>query len=140
MKPACLDSSIYVRALGHEPGTDAATALLEELLTSDHRFVGPALLPFEVLSALLNRFRRGLMAPADLAGAVDAFGRLGPEIVDFTSLLGDAWRLAEALGLSRIYDTSFLAVALKLCCPLWTADGRFFHAAARKYPSVRLVG
>src|SRR5207247_11202059 len=51
-----------------------------------------------------------------------------------------AWALAEELGLTTVYDATYLALADLRGCEFWTADERLFNQVSNRLGFVRFLG
>ena len=129
---AVLDASILVRAV--VPGQLYHREVRAWLATVTEA-VAPALLPFEVTTAIrhleFTRVITGVVADTALSAAL----RLRVSLRMFPDLHLQTFHLARELALSRARDTSYLALALAEECPLFTLDERFLRScASRGYP------
>ena len=135
-----LDTSVLVKALVPEPGSDRAAALLARAVGANGRLVAPAFSWTEVGSVLLKKVRTGEM---DSKGAGDLWADvlgLGIEYLDGDSIREAAWRIASEYGLPSLYDAAFLATAEVLCAQgsgveFWTADLDLVGALGSKAPA-----
>ena len=59
---------------------------------------------------------------------------------DDAAIVGDALAIARRLGLGKVYDSLYAALAQSLGCDLWTGDERFYNAARGSLPWIRWVG
>ncbi len=88
----------------------------------------PALLDYEVLSAIRGLALGGALSAARATDAVGDFGDLQIRRQQATGALrADAWRLRDRM---TSYDASYVALARALDAPLWTLDVRLDRAAA----------
>ena len=116
-----VDASVMVDALTMPSETTLRAALAR------HRLHAPALLDYEVLSAI-----RGLVR----AGAINEV-RAGEALTDYTDLPIRKSQ-AEAEQRERIWslrhnltpnDAAYVALASRLDCPLWTRDAKLIAGA-----------
>jgi predicted nucleic acid-binding protein len=135
----CIDANIIIRTLVPGPHSERALAHLERWQQQTAQLTAPALLSFEVSSALRRMVHRRELTPAHGERAFAQFLRLPIHLSSRKALSPLAWRLAVDLGLPRTYDTSYLALARLLQCELWTADQRFYNAVKGKAADVKWV-
>jgi len=129
---AILDASIIVRAV--VPG-QVYHREVRSWLTTVTEAVAPALLPFEVTSAIRHLEFTNVITSEIADTALSAALRLRVRLRTFPGLHLHAVRLARELAVSRARDTAYLALALTEQCPLFTLDERFLHnCASRAYP------
>jgi predicted nucleic acid-binding protein len=115
-----VDSSAMVDALVGKP----ANALLLALL-SDEDLHAPALIDFEVASALRGHVRGGKLKAARLDGAIEDFVALRIERHQMTSLLRHILRLRNNF---TPYDAAYVVLAQALSAPIVTADTKIEEA------------
>jgi predicted nucleic acid-binding protein len=131
-----IDASIAAKWYLQEAGTEAATALLDDV----ELLAAPDLIGIEVASAISRRARLGqistddamrlmLMWQADLS---DALLRLEAWRLDFA----EACRLACTIA-HPIADCLYLATAIRLDATLVTADLAFARRASAAWPRIR---
>ena len=126
-----IESSAMVDALvGDQPDADLLALLATETLHA------PALLDFEVASALRGHVRGGKLDPARLAGAVEDFASLRVERHQMTGLLRHVLRLRNNF---TVYDAAYVVLAQALGAPLVTADAKL-REAQRLGVEVQVVG
>jgi predicted nucleic acid-binding protein len=122
-----VDASIAVKWLLPEDHTEAA----QRALSRTHELLAPDLIWSEVCSALWKQWRRGRL-PSDAARVlIQDFRRYPLRIAPSEALLSEAWDIAEEFGRS-IYDSLYLALAVRRGCPLVTADRAFYRAIKNK--------
>ncbi len=129
---AVLDASVVVRAV--VPGQFHHREVQSWLATVTEA-VAPALLPFEVTTAIrhleFTRVITGEIADVALSAAL----QLRLTLRTFPDLHLQAFHLARELAMSRARDTAYLALALVEQCPLFTLDERFLrNCVSRGYP------
>lgn len=124
-----VDASVAVKWLVEEVLSDAAAALLDD----DSTLVAPPLLFAEVANALWAVRRRGDIAAADLAEAVETLRAAPVSIpVSMSDLTSAATHMASDLD-HPVYDCFYLALAVHTQYPVVTADTRF-HDKVRRHP------
>jgi predicted nucleic acid-binding protein len=117
---------------------DASAAVLGLLNDGESRsmlarepLAAPHLVDSEVAHALRAQVRRGDVAPAIGARAIQQWSRLGIERIAVAGLLDRVWELRDNL---TAYDATYIAVAEALGCALLTADGRLASAPGPECP------
>jgi predicted nucleic acid-binding protein len=126
-----IDSSAMVDALVDEPVNPELLALL-----ADEELHAPALLDFEVASALRGHALGGRLDQLRLDEAVEDFGALAIDRHPMTGLLG---HVLDLRGNLTAYDAAYVVLAQALEAPLVTADARL-HGASRVGVEVRVLG
>lgn len=147
-KPALvvLDANVALSAIFVDEKHNArALDLLAELDAAGARLLAPPLWESETSSAVRMRVAvKGTLAPADEATAYALLDALPVEIVHDSQINAAARDLAVALGLPRVYDATYLALAQVRTARLWTADERLFNATQNAplgaLPFVRFLG
>ena len=124
-----VDASVAVKWLVEEALSGKAAGLLD----GDETLVAPPLLFAEAANALWAMRRRGDIAAADLAEAVETLRAAPVSIqVSMSDLTSAATRLASDLD-HPVYDCFYLALAVHTQYPVVTADTRF-HDKVRRHP------
>ena len=109
-----IESSAMVDALVDDPANPNLLALL-----ADEELHAPALLDFEVASALRGHMLGGKLDPVRLDQAVEDFSAFQIERHQMTSLLGHMLDLRENF---TVYDAAYLVLAQALEAPVVSAD------------------
>jgi predicted nucleic acid-binding protein len=125
-----IESSAMVDALVDEPVNPRLLALL-----ADEELHAPALLDFEVASALRGHVLGGKLDQPRLDEAVEDFGALRIERHQVTDLLG---HLLDLRANFTAYDAAYVVLAQALEAPLVTADVKL-REAERVGVDVRVV-
>lgn len=137
---ACVDASLVVRALVPDTYSDRAAERFERWQREAVRLVAPALLAFEVTSALRRLVHHDVLTATEGEDAFEGFLRMEIGLTHRRDVFPLAWRLARELERSRAYDTAYLAVARLNGCEMWTADERLYNACRATLPWVRWIG
>lgn len=115
------------------PDESVPTSLAAQLRDTTPR--APALLPYEVANGVASAVRRERLSPAEAHRVLTLIAALGiglepaPEMVALSALAGQT-------GLSA-YDAAYLELAMRLGCPLVTADARLAEVARAAGVDVR---
>jgi predicted nucleic acid-binding protein len=125
-----VESSAMVDALVDEPVNPQLLALL-----ADEELHAPALLDFEVASALRGHALGGKLDPPRLEEAIEDFSALRIERHQMTGLLGHILALRDNF---TVYDAAYVILAQALEAPLVTADDKL-RGAERLGVDVRLL-
>ena len=96
-------------------------------------------MPFEVGNALYRRVTEGSLSFDDAAGLMRTLMSQDIDLYNGSVLYPDALQLAARLNQRAIYDSHYLALAQTLDCEFWTADERYYRAAAPTLRNVRLI-
>ena len=137
---AVVDASLALKWFYPEPDSPSARRLLDFWLAEATIIAAPYTLSTETTNAL---FRKGWNNRRELgevvANAVSFLNRNVRFHPDAT-LYGRGAELALELNQRNYHDSHYLALAEQLDCEMWTADGPFHEAAARRgYRRVRLL-
>ncbi|MBE3588349.1 MAG: type II toxin-antitoxin system VapC family toxin [Thermoanaerobacteraceae bacterium] len=147
MSFVCLDSSILVKLLTWEDGSEAAAELMESVVESGRTVILPAFAWAEVGSVLCKKARKKEITPEEAEEAWRMFHRLRViSYLDNEKVSGAAWEIAAKENLPTLYDAAYLAVAevtakdSKEACEFWTADERLVNTLGGRKKYVRLLG
>ena len=135
-----VDASLAFKWLVSEENSDKARALSRSWADEGIQAAAPYLMPVEVTNALHRRVARGDLSVED---AIRLLGHLlasGIELRDVPDLHVRTLQLAGQLRQGAVYDAHYLALANVLGCEFWTADERFYSAAALVMQNVRWIG
>jgi predicted nucleic acid-binding protein len=119
----CLDANIFVAAmLPSEPHHEQAQSLLALLEDQDIPLFEPALVLFEVSSAIHRRRLLGELTDKEADKTADLFFQL-PLLLQWQSfLIKQAVQIAVKLSCKRMYDFAYLSLAINRDIPLITLD------------------
>ena len=115
-----IESSAMVNALVGHPANPRLLALL-----SDEELHAPALLDFEVASALRGHVLAGKLDPGRLDEAVEDFTAFRIERHPMTGMLGHMLDLRDNF---TVYDAAYLVLAQALEAPIVSADAKLKEA------------
>jgi predicted nucleic acid-binding protein len=116
-----IESSAMVNALVGDPANPGLLALL-----ADEELHAPALLDFEVASALRGHALGGKLGPVRLEEAVEDFIAFRIERHPMTRLLGHVLHLRDNF---TAYDAAYVVLAQALDSPVVSADAKLREAA-----------
>jgi predicted nucleic acid-binding protein len=117
-----------------------ALAYWQAWVERDEEIVAPALLRYEVNSALYRKAFRGLVSFDDSLQAIQQFTRLDINYLDPPSLPRRAAELANLFKRPNTYDAHYLALAEYTNCLFWSADERLINAVRQEFTSIRWLG
>jgi predicted nucleic acid-binding protein len=125
-----IDAGVVLALALPLPFSPQAAMRVRSLKQSREELYAPALLEYEVCSALRRVVTRGLLGADAALKALEliALVRVQP-ISPVSSLHERALHWANRLGQSKAYDAQYLALAEQMGCGLLTADARLAHAA-----------
>ena len=118
-----VDASVVIKWFVPEAGSDAAS----RLLASEDRLEAPDLLFAEIANAIWKKVQRGQLTRAESQMLVSDIERIAVDTTPCRALANDAHVLALITSRS-VYDSMYVALALRLDTRVITADKRFFHA------------
>ncbi len=134
-----VDASLAVKWLVSEEDSDRALQLASSWATESIQRVAHRWFPIEVSSALYKRVQRGELSATSAAFLMDDLSSYGVVLYDRTPLHWRAFDIAHQLRQRWIYDSYYLALAMEIDCPLWTADWNFFDAAYSTFPRIHYI-
>jgi len=120
-----VDASVAIKWFIPEVHSDAARRLLDH----PHQYFAPDLLFAEVGNIVWKKVRRHEIAAQDAGRLVEDLSRSVIEAVPCRTLLTDAHALAAATG-QTVYDSMYVALAIRLDTRLITADAKLWGALA----------
>lgn len=129
-----VDASVVVSAFIPEAHSAAAAKVLSR---TEPRHA-PDLLLAEVGNAFWKRLRRKLLTAEELVGMIADLANASLTLHPCRDLIAEAVRLASAYD-RTVYDSLYLALAIRLDAPLVTADEKLFNAMARTPLAGRVV-
>ncbi|MHB8986918.1 MAG: type II toxin-antitoxin system VapC family toxin [Eubacteriales bacterium] len=142
----CLDSSVLIKLLAKEEGTDKAASLMEMVVNEKMTVVLPDFAWAEVGTVLRKKVARELISMEQAETAWESFNSLGViTFINDISVMQAAWRITFREDLPTLYDAAYLAVAEIITrqngeeCEFWTADERLVKALGGRKKYVRLL-
>jgi len=102
--------------------------------------IAPALLHYEVTSALWRKVVRGAMSLSDARRALEVALSLGIKFLNPPELSLHAFDLAARLDRPTAYEAHYLALAELMQGEFWTADERLYNAIRKDFPNIRWLG
>jgi predicted nucleic acid-binding protein len=130
MSVVVVDASVVIKWFVPENGTDAALRLLD----SGHQFVAPDLLFAEVANSIWKKTLRGELTAINSHQLAADLERIAVETIQDRELATDAHALALITSRS-VYDSMYVALAIRLETRLITADERLVNGLAA-FPKV----
>ena len=138
MQDLVVDSSVVIKWIVPQAYSEKAEEVLVAYQAGELRLLAPDLLNAEVGNILWKYHRFQGLTKSDVQEALEAFKDLDWSIVPSNLLLDDALNLAIDYG-RTLYDSLFVALAIREGCQLITADERLVNAVAQKLPQVVLL-
>ena len=137
---AVVDASQAVKWMVQEDLTEAAVVLAGSWAHQGVQLVAPYLIPVEVANSLFRKVAHRELSSDTATLLLDRLIDIGVGLREPRGLHIRAMDLAAQLRQPAVYDSHYLALAQILDCDLWTADERFFRAAAGQFPSLHWIG
>lgn len=135
-----VDTSVAVAfAVGDEPNSSAAMALMRRLIATRRLMVSPPLFGSETDSALRLKAFHGRIGPGNAILARAALDGPPVTIVYDPRVRQRAREIAEELNQERVYDSTYAALADIRGCELWTGDHAFHAVASLRFGFVRYI-
>jgi predicted nucleic acid-binding protein len=125
-----VDASVVVALLLPLPYSARVVARLRALKEDLEEIYAPALMEYEVCTALHRAVARGVLDDSAVHASLDSIEGLGIRpIAPAWSLHESALTWAARLQQGKAYDAQYLALAEQMGCRLLTADERLVNAA-----------
>jgi predicted nucleic acid-binding protein len=135
-----VDASFLIKLWIQEEFSDRAFQISTEWSRSRIPRYAPALIDYEIVSTLNQKFLRGSITAEDSEAILELALEEPLNLVRTQDLHRDALRIARRLGLRSTYDAHYLALADDLDCEFWTADERLHNAVRERLPLIRWLG
>jgi len=142
LKALVVDASVVLKwclPARLEPHTERAAELMDLYEAGAASFLAPDLLWAEVGNGLWKAVRGGGISSAHADAAVELLQELKIGIVRSAELLPQALHIAMQHD-RTVYDSLYVAAAMRAGCDLITADERLAHALAARFPVKWLGG
>lgn len=134
-----VDSSIAVKWFVEEEHTEEALRIFDDLLSGAKILWAPDLLISEFTNVMWKRVLAGDIDEAFAVQSVRDLLQIDLKIVESRELVSSALELAVQFR-RTVYDSLYLALSLRLECPIITADRRLYKAVHPEFPAIRWVG
>ena len=118
-----VDASVVIKWFVPEVGSDAAC----RLLASEPRLEAPDLLFAEIANVVWKKVLRGQLTRDESQQLIDDLEQIAVDTTPCRALANDAHAIALITSRS-VYDSMYVALALRLDTRVITADERFFRA------------
>ena len=135
----CLDSSVLIKLLSWEEGSEVAAELMEKIAANELSIVLPSFAWAEIGSVLRQKVLRKEITVEEAEESWRMFRRLrNITYMDSEEVMNIAWRISTEEKLSTLYDASYLSVAETVAkqsnevCEFWTADKRLVNSLKDK--------
>ena len=140
----CLDTSVWIKYLTWEEGSEAAQRLLDDIREHHQTIVLPDFAWAEVASVLRRKVRAGWVTKDEAEIIWESFRQLGMTYIHGDELMETAWRISREEDLPTVYDAAFLAVAelysgKEEICEFWTADEKLAKMSGGCLRYIRLL-
>ena len=137
-----VDASLALKWVLEERHSAEAQSLLNRWVQTQVIVTAPMLLVFEAANVLYQRVRRGQLGVEAAEEALSALTATHLTLMggDEPDLSSQAIKLAETYRLPATYDATYMGLAVRSECPLWTADERLWNQVHQKAPWVRWIG
>ena len=142
----CIDSSVLIKLLVNEEGSEEASALMERVINERMTVVLPDFAWAEVGTVLRKKVARKLISSEQAEIAWETFNSFGVlTFINDVAVMRAAWRIADKEKLPTLYDAAYLAVAEIISrqngedCEFWTADQGLTNSVDKKYIRLLMV-
>lgn len=141
MTPVCLDASVVGMLISPDEWSESVITRYEDQRLRDVRFIGPSLLPYEMLSILRKKESRHLLTGLEILAALRYYHGLGIKLYHIEDLMERTLSLCQNIG-PRLtpYDAAYLVVAEQESAILWSADRAFCDLVSPVFPNIEYLG
>lgn len=144
-KYICLDTSVWIKYLTWEEGSEDSQRLVAEIHRRRQIVVLPDFAWAEIASVLRKKMRAGWLTAEETEILWTSFLKLEITYVHSDELMAVAWRISREENLPTVYDAAYLAVAelysqKEETCEFWTADTQLARSLKAYKHYVRLLG
>ena len=131
MKLVVLDASLALGLVLPDESSVIAEDLVRRRIAGEIALAAPSLWRIEILSGLMTASRRGRIDPGDRLPMFRALLKVGVRLVSQWPRPEELVSLADTDRL-RVYDASYLWLAMRLDASLATGDRALSEAASRR--------
>jgi predicted nucleic acid-binding protein len=136
----CLDANVPVKlVLRGESLRAHARQLVTDCATSESRIIAPPFFQSEVDSIIRYRVQSGRMTVAAGSEAYRKLDQIESSFLDPSGVRLRAREIAERFNQSRVYDSTYAALAEIRGCEMWTADFTFYSAVKDELDFVKFL-
>jgi predicted nucleic acid-binding protein len=139
IKELCLDANVVIRALIDEADDGLSVQLMRRVDELRISMREPALLVFEVNSVLHRKNMQGDISEELYDEVFDAFFNLPISMMWQDEVMKDSTAVARAIGQTKLYDSTYIAVARTWKIPLVTEDQVLWQKGRQIYPQILTV-
>lgn len=141
MTTICMDASVVGMLISPDEWSESIITRYEELRLKEVRFIGPSLLPYEMLSILRKKETRRLLTGLEILAALRYYHGLGIKLVHIEYLMERTLSLCQNVG-PRLtpYDAAYLVVAEEENAVVWSADREFCKLVNPVFPDIEYLG
>ncbi len=134
----CLDANVFITAMiPEEDGHEASFKIIQMIQERDIPLFEPAIVLFEVISILHRKVSMGELEKEEGEELADLFFQLPLLLQWQPALMKKAVHFARELGLKKIYDCTYLAVAQAREIPLITLDQEFIKKSRKIFRKIQ---
>lgn len=139
-----LDTSVAAKLVLPEEQSEVAERLLWDNVGRNEPVLAPYLLWAEFTNVLRQRERGSVLDHEDALAILERFSALPIEVYPQSAaanrlLSRSALDIAGHYELPATYDAHFLALAVGLGCPMWTADARLLRQLDGRFAYLRAL-
>lgn len=136
----CLDANVFISAfIPLEANHENSSKLIELVKTKQIILFEPAIVISEVVSAIHRKIMQDELVSDKGEPLIDLFFQLPLLLQWQAGLMKKSARLASDLSLKRIYDCTYLAVAMAREIPFVTLDDEFIKKGRSLYRQIHTV-
>lgn len=139
----CLDSSVLVKILTWEDGSEKAVKLFDEIVKRGQKIVLPDFAWAEIGTVLRKKVRMNKLKADQADELWKAFRDLGIiHYVESSGIMDVAWEISSEDKLPTLYDSAYIAVSKIYSnedntCEFWTADERLINSVSNNKSFIR---
>lgn len=135
-----VDASVALKwQFKDEKETKEAIDMLTDFVDRKIELFSPSLFAYEIVNAIYVAMQRNRISEREGSEITNDILSLGIKLVDFNELFQQTFNFTKTYNRSA-YDCSYLALAEKEKCPLYTADERLFNAIKNKFKYIKWIG